>query len=126
MKCVHKPSKVQPASGFGYPQGEMSPENKGHFYNFCHFLFLKTSPELFSEEEFLPLDPTQELIFPPELMVRKAAAHLPGDLSGGVFSKAEGAALRPHQRHTSLQQTGVNADFTACQRAENLWVLSSA
>lgn len=28
----------------------------------------KTSPELFSEEEFLPLDPTQELIFPPELM----------------------------------------------------------
>uniref|UniRef100_A0A8C6RHL3 aldehyde oxidase n=1 Tax=Nannospalax galili TaxID=1026970 RepID=A0A8C6RHL3_NANGA len=29
----------------------------------------KTSPELFSEEEFLPLDPTQELIFPPELMM---------------------------------------------------------
>ncbi|GAB1284986.1 Aldehyde oxidase 1 [Apodemus speciosus] len=28
----------------------------------------ETSPELFSEEEFLPLDPTQELIFPPELM----------------------------------------------------------
>lgn len=28
----------------------------------------KTSPELFSEEEFLPLDPSQELIFPPELM----------------------------------------------------------
>uniref|UniRef100_A0A9L0IGZ9 FAD-binding PCMH-type domain-containing protein n=1 Tax=Equus asinus TaxID=9793 RepID=A0A9L0IGZ9_EQUAS len=31
--------------------------------------FCKTSPKLFSEEEFLPLDPTQELIFPPELMV---------------------------------------------------------
>nr|XP_021510777.1 aldehyde oxidase [Meriones unguiculatus] len=29
----------------------------------------ETSPELFSEEEFLPLDPTQELIFPPELML---------------------------------------------------------
>nr|XP_035954385.1 aldehyde oxidase isoform X1 [Halichoerus grypus] len=29
----------------------------------------KTSPKLFSEEEFLPLDPTQELIFPPELMI---------------------------------------------------------
>uniref|UniRef100_A0A8C0VY89 aldehyde oxidase n=1 Tax=Castor canadensis TaxID=51338 RepID=A0A8C0VY89_CASCN len=29
----------------------------------------KTSPELFSEEEFLPVDPTQELIFPPELMI---------------------------------------------------------
>ncbi|XP_008067993.1 aldehyde oxidase [Carlito syrichta] len=29
----------------------------------------KTSPKLFSEEEFLPLDPTQELIFPPELMM---------------------------------------------------------
>lgn len=28
----------------------------------------ETSPELFSEKEFLPLDPTQELIFPPELM----------------------------------------------------------
>ncbi|CAO2615986.1 Aldehyde oxidase 1 [Lemmus lemmus] len=28
----------------------------------------ETSPKLFSEEEFLPLDPTQELIFPPELM----------------------------------------------------------
>nr|XP_034354271.1 aldehyde oxidase 1 [Arvicanthis niloticus] len=28
----------------------------------------ETNPELFSEEEFLPLDPTQELIFPPELM----------------------------------------------------------
>ncbi|XP_021105387.1 aldehyde oxidase 1 isoform X2 [Heterocephalus glaber] len=27
------------------------------------------SPKLFSEEEFLPLDPTQELIFPPELMI---------------------------------------------------------
>ncbi|XP_014640106.1 PREDICTED: aldehyde oxidase-like [Ceratotherium simum simum] len=32
----------------------------------------ETSPNLFPEEEFLPLDPTQELIFPPELMVRKA------------------------------------------------------
>ncbi|EGV92176.1 Aldehyde oxidase, partial [Cricetulus griseus] len=29
----------------------------------------ETSPELYSEEEFLPLDPTQELIFPPELMI---------------------------------------------------------
>ncbi|NP_001295373.1 aldehyde oxidase [Callithrix jacchus] len=29
----------------------------------------ETSPKLFTEEEFLPLDPTQELIFPPELMV---------------------------------------------------------
>ncbi|CAK7306877.1 Aldehyde oxidase 1 [Vulpes lagopus] len=29
----------------------------------------KTSPELFSEEEFLPLDPTQESVFPPELMI---------------------------------------------------------
>ncbi|KAF4014221.1 hypothetical protein G4228_005625 [Cervus hanglu yarkandensis] len=28
----------------------------------------ETSLKLFSEEEFLPLDPTQELIFPPELM----------------------------------------------------------
>ncbi|XP_037023470.2 aldehyde oxidase isoform X2 [Artibeus jamaicensis] len=28
----------------------------------------ETSQKLFSEEEFLPLDPTQELIFPPELM----------------------------------------------------------
>ncbi|XP_049743723.1 aldehyde oxidase [Elephas maximus indicus] len=29
----------------------------------------KTCPKLFSEEAFLPLDPTQELIFPPELMI---------------------------------------------------------
>ncbi|XP_059249134.1 aldehyde oxidase [Mustela nigripes] len=29
----------------------------------------KTSTKLFSEKEFLPLDPTQELIFPPELMI---------------------------------------------------------
>ncbi|XP_026348009.1 aldehyde oxidase isoform X2 [Ursus arctos] len=29
----------------------------------------KISLKLFSEEEFLPLDPTQELIFPPELMI---------------------------------------------------------
>ncbi|CAD7686008.1 unnamed protein product [Nyctereutes procyonoides] len=29
----------------------------------------KTSPKLFSEEEFLPLDPTQESVFPPELMI---------------------------------------------------------
>ncbi|NP_001075459.1 aldehyde oxidase 1 [Oryctolagus cuniculus] len=28
----------------------------------------QTRPNLFSEEEYLPLDPTQELIFPPELM----------------------------------------------------------
>ena len=103
----------------------MSLENRGHYCNFCHFLFLKTSPELFSEEEFLPLDPTQELIFPPELMVRKAVAHLPGDMSGGVFSKSEGTALRPYQRFV-IVQTGVNGDFTARQRAEKVWVLSSA
>lgn len=54
----------------------ISPENKGYCENSCHFLFSKTSPELFSEKEFQPLDPTQELIFPPELMVRKALAHL--------------------------------------------------
>uniref|UniRef100_A0A452RKD6 aldehyde oxidase n=1 Tax=Ursus americanus TaxID=9643 RepID=A0A452RKD6_URSAM len=30
---------------------------------------LSISLKLFSEEEFLPLDPTQELIFPPELMI---------------------------------------------------------
>nr|DAA64418.1 TPA_inf: aldehyde oxidase 1 [Procavia capensis] len=29
----------------------------------------ETSPKLFSEKAFLPLDPTQELIFPPELMI---------------------------------------------------------
>ncbi|KAG8520970.1 Aldehyde oxidase [Galemys pyrenaicus] len=29
----------------------------------------KISPKLFLEEEFLPLDPSQELIFPPELMI---------------------------------------------------------
>ncbi|KAM5266122.1 aldehyde oxidase isoform 1-T2 [Hipposideros larvatus] len=29
----------------------------------------ETNLKLFSEEEFLPLDPTQELIFPPELMI---------------------------------------------------------
>ncbi|XP_010615879.1 aldehyde oxidase 1-like isoform X1 [Fukomys damarensis] len=32
----------------------------------------QTSPKLFPEEEFLPLDPTQELIFPPELMILAA------------------------------------------------------
>uniref|UniRef100_A0A8C8VRY5 xanthine dehydrogenase n=1 Tax=Peromyscus maniculatus bairdii TaxID=230844 RepID=A0A8C8VRY5_PERMB len=47
-------------------------EYMGCSCNFFHFFFSKTSPDLFSEEEFLPLDPTQELIFPPELMVRKA------------------------------------------------------
>lgn len=36
----------------------------------------ETSPELFSEKEFQPLDPTQELIFPPELM-RIAEKQLP-------------------------------------------------
>lgn len=36
------------------------------------FLF-KVSTRLFSTDEFQPLDPTQELIFPPELMVNFAA-----------------------------------------------------
>lgn len=40
---------------------------------YCTFSF-KTSSKLFSEEEFLPLDPTQELIFPPELMVSEGSA----------------------------------------------------
>ncbi|XP_068612337.1 aldehyde oxidase 6 [Brachionichthys hirsutus] len=31
-------------------------------------------PELFDEEEFLPLDPTQELIFPPELILEAKAS----------------------------------------------------
>uniref|UniRef100_A0A8C7ANJ9 FAD-binding PCMH-type domain-containing protein n=1 Tax=Neovison vison TaxID=452646 RepID=A0A8C7ANJ9_NEOVI len=36
---------------------------------FCHFLpFIKICTELFAEDEFQPLDPTQELIFPPELL----------------------------------------------------------
>lgn len=30
---------------------------------------LQKTPRLFDEEEFVPLDPTQELIFPPELIV---------------------------------------------------------
>lgn len=30
---------------------------------------LQEKPQLFNNEEFLPLDPTQELIFPPELIV---------------------------------------------------------
>lgn len=67
---------VKTAYSFGYQHAYTFPENRGTTVNFCHFLFLKTSPELFSEEEFLPLDPTQELIFPPELMVRRAIAHL--------------------------------------------------
>ncbi|KAM6893047.1 aldehyde oxidase 6 [Lycodopsis pacificus] len=32
-------------------------------------------PQLFDREEFLPLDPTQELIFPPELMLMAEAAN---------------------------------------------------
>lgn len=38
------------------------------------FSLFKASSKLFSEEEFLPLDPTQELIFPPELMVSEGNA----------------------------------------------------
>ncbi|KAK2108636.1 Alternative oxidase, mitochondrial precursor [Saguinus oedipus] len=34
----------------------------------CQTELSSTSPKLFTEEEFLPLDSTQELIFPPELM----------------------------------------------------------
>lgn len=33
------------------------------------FFLFKVSTRLFSTDEFQPLDPTQELIFPPELMV---------------------------------------------------------
>lgn len=32
-------------------------------------LVSQESPKLFNKEDFLPLDPTQELIFPPELIV---------------------------------------------------------
>lgn len=37
------------------------------------FFLFKVSTRLFSTDEFQPLDPTQELIFPPELMVIFAA-----------------------------------------------------
>lgn len=111
---------------FGYPQGEMSPENRGYFCNFCHFLFLKTSPELFSEEEFLPLDPTQELIFPPELMVRKAAAHLPGDMSRGALSKAEGTQLPDFIRNTHCSRQGLMQTSQLVKGQRICRVLSSA
>lgn len=45
---------------------EMNDEKK--FLVFACLLF-KVSTSLFSTDEFQPLDPTQELIFPPELMV---------------------------------------------------------
>lgn len=32
-------------------------------------LILQGKPQLFDKSEFLPLDPTQQLIFPPELIV---------------------------------------------------------
>lgn len=44
----------------------------------CHFLF-QEPPRLFEESGFVALDPTQELIFPPELMVRQG-----GEASGRV------------------------------------------
>ncbi|MEJ1271920.1 shugoshin 2A [Cricetulus griseus] len=50
--------------------------------------FCKTSPELYSEEEFLPLDPTQELIFPPELMI---------PLSEQFLRKCPDADLKPQE-----------------------------
>ncbi|XP_060050156.1 aldehyde oxidase isoform X2 [Erinaceus europaeus] len=43
----------------------------------------KASPKLFSEEEFLPLDPTQELIFPPELMMMAEKQPLRTRVFGG-------------------------------------------
>uniref|UniRef100_A0A8D0AQ31 Aldehyde oxidase 1 n=1 Tax=Sander lucioperca TaxID=283035 RepID=A0A8D0AQ31_SANLU len=36
--------------------------------------FCQEKPELFDKREFLPLDPTQELIFPPELILRAETA----------------------------------------------------
>lgn len=47
------------------------------------FFLFKVSTRLFSADEFQLLDPTQELIFPPELMVIFAAYKL---LFDSVFS----------------------------------------
>lgn len=56
----------------------------------------KTSTKLFSEEEFLPLDPTQELIFPPELMVRQCWAcprGIRGEMPRRVFASGSSQKL---------------------------------
>lgn len=37
------------------------------------------SPSLFNPEEFMPLDPTQEPIFPPELLVGDALEEGPAE-----------------------------------------------
>lgn len=37
------------------------------------------SPSLFNPEEFMPLDPTQEPIFPPELLVGDAPGEGPAE-----------------------------------------------
>ena len=40
------------------------------------FPVLQSAPQLFPTEDLLPLDPTQDLIFPPELMVGRGPAPL--------------------------------------------------
>ncbi|XP_077958818.1 aldehyde oxidase 6 isoform X1 [Gasterosteus aculeatus] len=46
-------------------KGEQNPDEPAH----------EEKPRLFDKEEFLPLDPTQELIFPPELILMAEAAN---------------------------------------------------
>lgn len=42
------------------------------------FSSFQKSPQLFNKEDFLPLDSTQELIFPPELIVSRIFSNCQG------------------------------------------------
>lgn len=47
----------------------MSLSNSGAPFVFCCVFFLEMCTKLYNEDEFQPLDPSQEPIFPPELIV---------------------------------------------------------
>lgn len=57
--------------GWASPRGHFN-AGDGVSLIFSPFQQVTLSPSLFNPEEFMPLDPTQEPIFPPELLVGDA------------------------------------------------------
>lgn len=76
---------------------------------YSFLLISQEKPQLFDREEFLPLDPTQELIFPPELIVSHHALFRAVNLLSALFR--EGAGQNQTPQKTNLNEHTVSHFF---------------
>lgn len=66
---------------------------------------MQEKPQLFDKDKFLPLDPTQELIFPPELIVglwllwHTAKFHFNNLIHEVFYATVDGRGVQPTNTH---------------------------